>query len=419
MTFDYIIIGGGISGLYCLHRLYKKNKDSSILIVEADDYWGGRLKTHNSPHYEIGALRFNDNHILLKSLLKEMNCPVYPLSNDVLFLDYNKKTKEVTQYDNVVEMVSVIMEMIIKKSKQYTKKEKQQYTLKEWIDYIFQDESISKILIELYGYETMFTKKNAYDLLLTIDKRSNSNNFYGLKFGFSDLCNKIAKPYQDKKNIKMCLHTSIDRIEPCGENYKVYGNTNKSTKSFEGTKVIIACKANDLKTFSILKPIFPLLKHIYNTPLFRVVAMYPKMNNMMWFENMPKIITNHPLRKIIPMDVKNGLITLVYCDGDDIDPFWENKKERILKKERQIQTMVQTYLKELFPTLDIPKPNYFKCHIWNTGIHLWKSKCDSKKIYNQIKHPRKNMYVVGEAFSQNQAWIEGGLETVDQMMNDL
>ena len=45
--------------------------------------------------------------------------------------------------------------------------------------------------------------------------------------------------------------------------------------------------------------------------------------------------------------------------------------------------------------------------------------CDSIEIYNKIHNPLKNMYIVGEAFSQRQAWIEGGLETVEDMIKYL
>ena len=63
--YDYIIVGGGISGLFCLQELYKKNKHCTILIIDDRSYWGGRLHTHKRPQYEIGGARFNVNHKLL------------------------------------------------------------------------------------------------------------------------------------------------------------------------------------------------------------------------------------------------------------------------------------------------------------------------------------------------------------------
>ena len=217
----------------------------------------------------------------------------------------------------------------------------------------------------------------------------------------------------------MSLLTSVYDIKPYENKYKVYVKTNKKTKVYDGTKVIIACSANALKSFSILKPIFPLLKHIYTVPVLRVVAMYPKHNNKVWFEGMPKIITNHIVRQIIPFDVKKGLIYITYCDTMNIYPFLENKKEWKLKSKREIKSICQKCLKDLFPNLHIPPPTYFNSYIWYPAVHGWKPKCDSQNISSQIKHPRKNMYIVGEAYSDRQGWIEGALETVKDAMEHL
>ena len=46
---DIIIIGGGIAGLYCFHKLQKKfleeNKNFKISLFEKNNYFGGRCLT--------------------------------------------------------------------------------------------------------------------------------------------------------------------------------------------------------------------------------------------------------------------------------------------------------------------------------------------------------------------------------------
>ena len=42
-TYDLIIIGGGISGLYLAYKLYSNYKD--ILLLEVSSELGGRIKT--------------------------------------------------------------------------------------------------------------------------------------------------------------------------------------------------------------------------------------------------------------------------------------------------------------------------------------------------------------------------------------
>ena len=113
--YDYIIIGGGITGLYTLHQLEKKYKNKQILLVDERDYFGGRLITHKKPHYEIGGARFNDNHVLLLKLIQEFKLTKVPLSSDKIFI---QKTKNDTiLFDHVNEVFDSIMHNIIKKSR--------------------------------------------------------------------------------------------------------------------------------------------------------------------------------------------------------------------------------------------------------------------------------------------------------------
>ena len=79
MLYDYIIIGGGISGLYTYYHLLKYDPSLNILLFEKNNYFGGRIKTKyikkNGISYQMeeGAGRFNKNHKLLFKLIEELN----------------------------------------------------------------------------------------------------------------------------------------------------------------------------------------------------------------------------------------------------------------------------------------------------------------------------------------------------------
>ena len=72
MIYDYIVLGGGISGLYCAYLLLKKTPRASILILEKERVLGGRVHTYTDKYMsvEAGAGRFNMAHVLLIELIK-------------------------------------------------------------------------------------------------------------------------------------------------------------------------------------------------------------------------------------------------------------------------------------------------------------------------------------------------------------
>ena len=69
---DIIIIGGGISGLYCALNI---NKNKNVILFEKNNYLGGRIYTDNftinSNKYslEAGAGRIHSEHLIIENLL--------------------------------------------------------------------------------------------------------------------------------------------------------------------------------------------------------------------------------------------------------------------------------------------------------------------------------------------------------------
>ena len=84
MSYDVAIIGGGIAGLYCALKLSPHLK---IILFESNDYFGGRIKTNESPHFETGAGRVNEHHVLFCKLLHEYKLTLIPLSTHSDYID--------------------------------------------------------------------------------------------------------------------------------------------------------------------------------------------------------------------------------------------------------------------------------------------------------------------------------------------
>ena len=57
--------------------------------------------------------------------------------------------------------------------------------------------------------------------------------------------------------------------------------------------------------------------------------------------------------------------------------------------------------------------------MYSSGAHYWNKDCYSKDYYDKVLKPVKkdNVYIIGEAFSKHQAWMEGALETAKDVYN--
>ena len=412
MYCDYLIIGGGIAGLYAMQELHKKDKQASIVLCDDRSYLGGRLKTHETLHYEIGGARFHDQHSLLLSLISQYKCHKIPLPKETLFLE-QISNKPIIPYHNVGETLTSIMTQIIKESKNHSKTFLQQFSLAHYITHKYKDKVLTKKIKDIFGYDTEINVMNAYDALHSFEMDFLSNQFYILQEGLSTLCTRMYEAHNAKSNLTFHLNTHIDDVKKDDLTYIV----SSASQQWNTKHVVFATKAPQLRDFPILKPIYPYLSCIYGAPLLRIYAKYPLQQGKVWFHDFPKIITNNILRQIIPIDPKSGLIMISYTDNDDITPFYENKRQKKLRDKRQIQAIIARELKILFPSYIIPKPTYFATHLWTLGCHHWKPTCDSQQIIQKTRNPLNNVFIVGEAFSRKQAWMEGALESVKDMMN--
>lgn len=74
MSNDFIIIGGGIAGLYTMYNILKKRPHSKIILIEKENNLGGRVHTFTDKYMDVeaGAGRFHENNILLIDLIREL-----------------------------------------------------------------------------------------------------------------------------------------------------------------------------------------------------------------------------------------------------------------------------------------------------------------------------------------------------------
>ena len=129
------------------------------------------------------------------------------------------------------------------------------------------------------------------------------------------------------------------------------------------------------------------------------------------------VITPPPIQKIIEMNKERHIYMISYSDNESADKWkeWSEKKSNVLKKK------VETYLQEFFgQNVKVKKSELV---YWPCGTHYFKPLPSVYKNRNdyleKAQNPYPNMYVVGEAFSNEQGWCEGALQSVKKIINNI
>ena len=372
--YDVIIVGGGIAGLFCALNL--KNH----LLLESNDYLGGRIFTQKDPQYECGAGRYNETHTLLVQLIKKYNMTPIQLSSDKLYIDGNNR-KDIDKYFN-------------QKMKKVLKNGSQDETFYDHCLKYYSKDEVDE-LMHIFGYTSEFLNMNAKDSIRVFKK--NVGRYYVVKEGFSELVRRMSLHVNYKKE---------HRVQHIREKNGIF-----EVDGFLCKRIIFAIPPDNIKQISYLKPIYPALESIKTNCLLRIYAIYPNK----WFEGLPTMTMDSFIRHIIPINAKTGLIMISYVDGIDAEVYLTKKGELY----KNILPKIQSELKRVFPDKDIIEPTYFKPHLWKIGDHAWKPGYDSDKVAKMIINPANNVYICGEAYSHTQSWMEGGLESAKEVLDIL
>ena len=418
MIYDYVIIGAGISGMNLGLKLKEKFRDKSILIVEAHTIFGGRIQTiyENNINFDSGAARFNDNHVLLKGLIKK-----YKLENDMINIPSSWDTKYLgRKYSSKFKTVDNLLNALIKKYKKISKKTKLYLQSKNIIEIC--EENFGKkeadFLAFSHPYYSELFVLNAYDALISLKQDLNETlKFYILSKGLSQVTNSMfieskLKKINYKFNTKF-IGTEFNQEENIFKSSFI--DLDKNTIYFNSKNLIFAIDGfafqklnlSNLNEYITEKDLtFENLQSSINTqPLLRTFAKFKRGKDQLWTDKIPKTVTNDKLRYVIP--IGNGVVMISYTDGRHAK-YWLNKMNNNTQ-----QDLVLKSIKKLFPNEKISdNPLFFKNYYWHQGASYWEKNIDSEKYIKIFEKPTKlNLFICGDSYSNRQAWVEGALES--------
>lgn len=411
MHTDVIIIGGGISGLvtalHCISSGYR------VVIVERNQRLGGRIHTIFSKHwkYEAGAGRISRHHTKTLALLRAFGMSLTEIPHLKQYRDIHTGGAASPQRNPTYSLLRKVMHVA-----QIMKKETlQQMTFGMLCQQVLGVHQTNK-LISSFGYNAEFEHMNAWDGLEMFQRDfAYKNTYYVCNEGLGAWVNRIAEFITSSNMASVFFGCHAHRWKRNAKGAFVV-----SVRSTDGQAATMSCKAvvcampkrDLLESFEWSPYQVSLLEAVQEIPLHRIYGKFPTP----WFNEIPVTTTNADIRQFIPVNTQQGLAMMSYSDNQQAN-MWQAAAN---SGERHLRSALLEQLHVVFPEITkIPNPSWIHSHYWNAGVHMWKPGYDSAKVSEELLQPFGNdmpFFIVGESYSKHQAWIEGAIETVDEVL---
>jgi monoamine oxidase len=404
MDYDYVIVGGGIAGLYSALKITQAFPKARVALTEMYSQLGGRIETFREKNiqFEEGAGRIHSSHSMVAELVKRYGLTKIKIPNegDALWIgegDQPRKNSWSSIANFLVLYLSKLDPLVL-----------QTKTVRELLEQTMEGFTVIPILKRFAYTSELYTLRADLALHALNSEFSGKGYFYTLKEGIDSIPDNIQKELKGK--IDIFLKYRLTAIGSDGVQAKLHF---KGQKTLTAKKAILAIPSEALRGLAAFKNL-PILKRLTMRPLLRIYGVFPTPP---WFEMIPKTITDSPLRHIIPISAKNGSIMTSYTDAKDTE-FWMT----VYKKygEKGLSRRIIEESEKLFK-IKIPEPHLFKMYYWKDGCSYWLPglydvKEASERIMNPLPLSHPNVYVCGESYSTNQAWIESALSHADDML---
>ena len=407
----HTIIGSGITGLYLAYKLLLSGIPSAdIVIFEGSGRIGGRIYTneHNGFKYSVGAGRLGKKHKYVMKLIKDFKLQdqIITISkNTNYFIEGHLMNEEqlLKHYNSNFKSLNELWRYAIEKKLNGNKYDPNLYNLHNYFSLILSANDVELLKISL-GYLGEMYDMNAYNGLLTLRKDFDirNNEFFVLRDGIQILCDVLYK-YIVNAGVSVKFSSILEDVKDDKKTIRVNGNI------YNYSKLYLTLKRGDYMKINYFKKYDYLFNTVSDGHLLRIFAQYKDV----WFKDMPKILTQNKLQFIIPIDYNSGLIQISYSDRYNAD-FWN-----AFKNDKEVKKYLTKILNEMFPEKNIKEPEWITMHYWGSGDHLWNVGVNTKNIQDKIDELfiPKDIYILGETYSERQAWIEGAIETVHKKLN--
>lgn len=402
MCHDLLIVGAGIAGLTVGLEALKKNPELDVLILEQYDYVGGRVLTHHQGKlsWEAGAGRIGDAHRLTHALLKRYGLSTYPIGSS----DGSTYVRGGVSGPN--PFTDLLASSIL--------------PLASLSPSVLATHTLAELLVQVYGSAKAFSLYNMFPYWSEIHtlRADLAIHSFQTEFGRSALYSVVAGGYSqvtdgllaDYKRLggKVQFKTTVNTVNEDSKGWCVETNG----KDVIGRVCVLAIPSAAIHSLNKeVTRLIPALPHLTMKPLVRMYAVFKDKE---WLQDLHKIVCDSKIRYVIPISAESGVIMISYTDGEDAAYWIRFNKSHGLKA---VQNAIMKGIRKLLPDKDIGDPVEFVIHPWSNGCTYWlPGTYDPSQVLKDSMNPAPNLFVCGESFSMRQAWVEGALESAEDLL---
>jgi monoamine oxidase len=392
-----VIVGGGIAGLWLADKISAAGH--TVTVLEKYGYLGGRIVTSKSG-YEIGAGRVHETHKRVRALIRRFDLHESPIGSESYWLplDSAGQQPELNTFED--QWAAIIAEIARLPPRTLATS-----TLRDLAARILGPKAATELL-NRFPYRAETDKQRAdVGLRSFATEMGTREGYFVVREGLSAMVRGLEAACRGR-GVTFHLETVVTQVQrPAGSDQFVIRTKSKEGLTAVADRVILALPVLALKKIPIVRD-HPTIQHVGMAPLTRIYAQYS--GGLEWIQK--RIVTDSPIRYIIPINPATGLVMISYTDDRDTR-FWAGLKGAALQRR------MRTELRRLFPDATIPEAKWMRAYEWYDGCSYWRpGTYDVEAASRAIMEPQPGLFVTGESFSPyKQAWMEGALEHAEEV----
>jgi hypothetical protein len=408
--YDYIIIGCGIGGISYAY----KNPITNFLILEKNNYIGGRIKNinwHNtwiSLGAGIGLLPTNNYTI---ELCKIFNLEFGNFTQSYHLTDLQGRCpNNILYYKDNDDIFKVIKKYYLKNKEEIIRLK---LTFKDFLHYYFEN-IVVKTIRDNALYSSPFNADVKYvidneftmDILRNKDEKilfiNNNNQNKKLGTGYDFLIENLLTNI-NISNIK--LNSNVKKINYINNLYEIIYNTGTNSQSMQifAKKIVLATDIKSNIEFNIKPHALNLLNHIYNS-----IGFEPFIKIHSWHKTKHNLNHSCKSKGLLGKSIIIDEYVLIICYNEGKKAVKLNNFLNTLEKNNQIDFIYKLCKKY---NINITRPDDIFIQFWNCGMHYPKPNCNIERELYELKLTH-NIEIIGEIVSKIHGWVDSALSTV-------